>query len=112
MAKFCELGIESDVVIGKGIEIEDLFGRRILIEKTIIQPTKYPGKNASGLRMQMQVVLATFNESSDKDGDCYTKTPRRDTRWGKTFLFYRVGHFDFGNSESRKQLARCEQEKE
>lgn len=31
MAKFCELGIESDVVIGKGIEIEDLFGRRILI---------------------------------------------------------------------------------
>lgn len=35
MAKFCELGIESDVVIGKGIEIEDLFGRRILIEKTI-----------------------------------------------------------------------------
>lgn len=34
MAKFCELGIESDVVIGKGIEIEDLFGRRILIEKT------------------------------------------------------------------------------
>lgn len=75
MAKFCELGIESDVVIGKGIEIEDLFGRRILIEKTIIQPTKYPGKNASGLRMQMQVVLATFNESSDKDGDCYTKNP-------------------------------------
>ena len=23
MAKFCELGIESDVVIGKGIEIEE-----------------------------------------------------------------------------------------
>lgn len=75
MAKFCELGIESDVVIGKGIEIEELFGRRILIEKTIIQPTKYPGKNASGLRMQMQVVLATFNESPDKDGDYYTKNP-------------------------------------
>ena len=75
MAKFCELGIESDVVIGKGIEIEELFGRLILIEKTIIQPTKYPGKNASGLRMQMQVVLATFNESPDKDGDYYTKNP-------------------------------------
>lgn len=73
MAKFCELGVESDVVIGKGIEIEELFGRRILIEKTIIQPTKYPGKNASGLRMQMQVVLATFNESPDKNGDYYTK---------------------------------------
>lgn len=75
MAKFCELGIESDVVIGKGIEIEELFGRRILIEKTIIQPTKYPGKNTSGLRMQMQVVLATFNELPDKDNDCYTKNP-------------------------------------
>ena len=75
MAKFCELGIESDVVIGKGIEIEELFGRRILIEKTIIQPTKYPGKNASGLRMQMQVVLATFNESPDQHGDYYTRTP-------------------------------------
>lgn len=35
MAKFCELGIESDVVIGKGIEIEELFGRRILIEKQL-----------------------------------------------------------------------------
>lgn len=75
MAKFCELGVESDVVIGKGIEIEELFGRRILIEKTIIQPTKYPGKNASGLRMQMQVVLATFNDAADKDGDFYTKNP-------------------------------------
>lgn len=75
MAKFCELGIESDVVIGKGIEIEELFGRRILIEKTIIQPIKYPGKNTSGLRMQMQVVLATFNELPDKDSDYYTKNP-------------------------------------
>ena len=55
--------------------LKNLFGRRILIEKTIIQPTKYPGKNASGLRMQMQVVLATFNESPDKDGDYYTKNP-------------------------------------
>ena len=33
MAKFCELGIESDVVIGKGIEIEDLFGRRIRLKR-------------------------------------------------------------------------------
>lgn len=44
MAKFCELGVESDVVIGKGIDIEDLFGRRILIEKVIIQPTKFRAK--------------------------------------------------------------------
>lgn len=60
MAKFSELGVESDVIIGKGIDMDELFGRRVLIEKTIIQPTNFPGKNTSGLRMQMQVVLATF----------------------------------------------------
>lgn len=65
MAKFSELGVESDVVVGKSIDMEDLFGRRILIEKTIIQPTKFPGKNSSGLRMQMQVVLATFLENGE-----------------------------------------------
>ncbi|MDL2303210.1 hypothetical protein LJC28_02330 [Dysgonomonas sp. OttesenSCG-928-D17] len=65
MAKFSELGVESDVVIGKGIEMDELFGRRILIEKTIIQPTNFPGKNSSGLRMQMQVCLATFLENGD-----------------------------------------------
>lgn len=73
MARFCELGVESDVVIGKGVEIEELFGRRILIEKVIIQPTKFPGKNSSGLRMQMQVVLATFNTMPDQSGDYYQK---------------------------------------
>jgi hypothetical protein len=73
MARFCELAVEADVVIGKGIDMEELFNRRILIEKTIIQPTKYPGKNASGLRMQMQVVLATFNPTPDKSGDYYQK---------------------------------------
>lgn len=75
MAKFCELGVESDSIIGKGIEIEELFGRRVLIEKVLIQPTKFPGKNSSGLRMQMQVVLATFNEAADNDGDFFTKNP-------------------------------------
>lgn len=73
MAKFCELGVEADVVVGKGIEIEELFGKRILIEKTIIQPTKFPGKNSSGLRMQMQVVIASFNDAPDPSGDYFTK---------------------------------------
>lgn len=73
MARFCDLGITADVVIGKGIEIEELFDRRILIEKVIIQPTKYPGKNASGLRMQMQIVLAKFHETPDAKGDYYEK---------------------------------------
>lgn len=78
MAKFSELGVESDVVVGKSIDMDELFGRHILIEKTIIQPTKFPGKNSSGLRMQMQVVLATFLEDGSyvkradgtPDGEC------------------------------------------
>ena len=60
MSKFRSLGITSDAIVGKGIELEELFDRRILIEKVKIGPTNFPGKNSSGLRMQMQVVLAKF----------------------------------------------------
>lgn len=75
MARFGDLGIESGAIIGKGIEIEELFGKRILIEKTKISKSKFTGKNNSGLRLQMQVVLASFNETPDKDGDFYVKKP-------------------------------------
>lgn len=54
--KFSDLGVTTDVVVGKGIEMDELFGQHILIEKTIIKPTNFPGKNSSGLRMQMQYV--------------------------------------------------------
>lgn len=73
MAKFSDFGIGSDVIVGKAIEMDDLFDRRILIEKVKIAPTKYPGKNASGMRMQMQVVLAEFNEQADAMGDYFVK---------------------------------------
>lgn len=62
MPKFSELGVSTDVVVGKGIEIEDLFGQHILVEKTIIKPTNFPGKNSSGLRMQMQICFPKWNE--------------------------------------------------
>ncbi|MCM1165205.1 MAG: hypothetical protein NC110_00325 [Ruminococcus sp.] len=75
MARFGDLGIESGAIIGKGIEIEELFGKRILIEKTKISKSKFTGKNNSGLRLQMQVVLASFNETPDEDGDFYVKKP-------------------------------------
>lgn len=65
MVKFRDLGIRSNAIVGKGIEIEDLFDQRILIEKTKIEPTNFPGKNRSGLRMQMQVVLASFKDPKD-----------------------------------------------
>lgn len=88
MAKFSELGVESDVVIGKGIDIDELFGRRILIEKTIIQPTNFPGKNSSGLRMQMQVCLATFLENGDyvKQSDGTPQGERRSCFTGSDIL--------------------------
>lgn len=73
MARFGDLGIESGAIIGKGIEMEELFGKRILIEKTKISKSKFEGKNNSGLRLQMQVVFATFNENADDKGDFFVK---------------------------------------
>ena len=73
MARFGDLGIESGAIIGKGIEIEELFGKRILIEKTKIAKSKFTGKNNSGMRLQMQVVLASFNENADANGDFFVK---------------------------------------
>lgn len=75
MARFGDLGIESGAIIGKGIEIEELFGKRILIEKTKISKSKFTGKNNSGLRLQMQVVIASFNDVADSKGDFYVKKP-------------------------------------
>lgn len=73
--RFSDIGIKSNAIVGKKIEIEELFNKRILIEKVLLAPTKYPGKNQSGLRMQMQIVLATFNENCDANGErrsCFT----------------------------------------
>lgn len=84
MARFSDLGITSDAIIGKGIDMDELFGRRIIIEKTLIKPSNFPGKNTSGLRMQMQVVLANFNDEPDSSGDYFDKnadgTPKGERR--------------------------------
>ena len=73
MARFSDLGVSSEAVIGKSIDIDELFDKRILIEKVIITNSKYPGKTANGLCMQMQVCLATFNQQPDPQGDYFTK---------------------------------------
>ena len=74
MPRFSDSNIESDAIIGKGIDLEELFDQRIVIEKIKIEPTKFPGKNASGMRMQMQVVIgAQFNDTADADGDFFVK---------------------------------------
>lgn len=74
MPRFSDSNIETDAIIGKGIDLDELFDKRIVIEKVKIQPTKFPGKNASGMRMQMQVVVnAQFNNAEDEEGDFFVK---------------------------------------
>ena len=74
MPRLCDSNIETDAIIGKGIDLDDLFDKRIVVEKIKIQPTKFPGKNASGMRMQMQVIPdAKFNDEPDEEGDFFVK---------------------------------------
>lgn len=74
MPRFCDSNIETDAIIGKGIDLDDLFDKRIVVEKIKIQPTKFPGKNASGMRMQMQVIPdVKFNDEPDEEGDFFVK---------------------------------------
>jgi hypothetical protein len=106
MAKFSELGVESDVVVGKSIDMDELFGRRVLIEKTIIQPTKFPGKNSSGLRMQMQVVLATFSEDGSyvKRADGTPDGERRSCFTGSDILIGAIQRAEINIPIINKQL--------
>lgn len=74
MPRFSDTKIETGAIIGKGIDLEDLFDKRIVVEKIKIEPTKFPGKNASGMRMQMQVIVdAKFNDKEDSEGDYFVK---------------------------------------
>ena len=74
MPRFWDSNIETDAIIGKGIDLDELFDKRIVVEKIKIQPTKFPGKNASGMRMQMQVIPdAKFNDEPDEEGDFFVK---------------------------------------
>ena len=71
--RICDLNVQPDFIIGRSIGIDELFDRRILIEKVIIDKSNFDGKNSSGLCMQMQVCLATFNQQPDAAGDYFTK---------------------------------------
>ena len=74
MPLFCYSNIFTYSIISKGIDLDDLFDKRIVVEKIKIQPTKFPGKNASGMRMQMQVIPdAKFNDEPDEEGDFFVK---------------------------------------
>ena len=68
MRSFSELGLKTDMIIGDRITIDSLFNKEIVIEKTIIAETKYPGRNSSGMRMQMQLYIPPSN----KRYSCFT----------------------------------------
>lgn len=42
--KFSDLGVTTDVVVGKGIEMDELFGQHILIEKQLSNQRIFRGK--------------------------------------------------------------------
>jgi hypothetical protein len=71
--RICDLKIQPDFIVGRSIGIDELFDRRILVEKVIIDKSNFDGKNSSGLCMQMQICLATFNTEPDAAGDYYVK---------------------------------------
>lgn len=74
MARFSDFGIQPTTIIGKSILIDDLIGRRIVIERVKIEQTKFENdKTRLHLRMQMQVVLAEFRETADEAGDFFVK---------------------------------------
>lgn len=74
MARFSDFGIQPSTIVGKGILIDDLIGRRIVIERVKIDKTKFENdKTRLHLRMQMQIVLASFRESADEAGDYFVK---------------------------------------
>ena len=115
MPRFCDSNIETDAIIGKGIDLDDLFDKRIVVEKIKIQPTKFPGKNASGMRMQMQVIPdAKFNDEPDEEGDFFVKGEnglcigtRRSVFTGSDTLMEELqkAQLDFKNWRTSRNLA-------
>ena len=115
MPRFCDSNIETDAIIGKGIDLDDLFDKRIVVEKIKIQPTKFPGKNASGMRMQMQVIPdAKFNDEPDEEGDFFVKVEnglcigtRRSVFTGSDNLMEELqkAQLDFKNWRTSRNLA-------
>lgn len=66
--KFSDLNITHDFVIGKRIEISEIIGKKIMIDKAIIEKSKFNDKNKSGKRMHMQISI----HSCDEKYSCFT----------------------------------------
>lgn len=86
--RFADLQISDDTIIGQRIEIAELFGKRIVVEKLKVKQSKFKRDNGGGKCMLMQVVLAKFNPVPDADGDYFVKnedgTPKGERRFTST----------------------------
>lgn len=71
--RFADLRISDDTIIGTRIEVAELFGKRIVVEKYKIKQSKFKRVNGGGKCMLMQVVFAKFNAVPDADGDYFVK---------------------------------------
>lgn len=82
------LGLQPMLLSEKESKWTNFSDNTSLIEKTIIKPTNFPGKNSSGLRMQMQVCFPTWlpDGSWEKGEDGNPKGQRRSCFTGSDVL--------------------------
>ena len=105
--KFSDLGVTTLFVVGKGIEMDELFGQHILIEKNNYQNRQiFRGKNSQAvLRIQIQSMFPNLV--------CRTglgKRRRRKSRKGKeTILFYRIRRSNWCYTGSRTTYSNHQQ---
>lgn len=97
MPRFSDSNIESDAIIGKGIDLEELFDRRIVIEKIKIEPTKFPGKNASANASCHQCRIYGHARFGRR---LFQKGCQRKGNWNAAFRVHRERQFGVGNEAS------------
>lgn len=102
--KFSDLGVTTDVVVGKGIEMDELFGQHILIEKTIIKPTNFPGEKFKRFAYANASMFPNLVA-----GRVLGKRRRRKSERAKTILFYRIRRSNWCYTGSRTTYSNHQQ---
>jgi hypothetical protein len=86
--RFSDLSISDETLIGNKIELSNLFGKRIVVEKIKFRVSKYRRNDEDGSCMLMQICIATFNNTPDKQGDYFVKnedgSPKGERRFTST----------------------------
>ena len=69
--RFSDLDISEEQILGRKMNIEALFGHRVIVERIKIRQSKY--KDPSERCLLMQVCLCDFNADPDDNGDYFVK---------------------------------------